>query len=39
MKVHFDKQPAYLRFEGNDIFVSSDGVLWYYFGTLVEDGE
>lgn len=39
MKVHFGEKPKYIRFEGNDIFVSFDSVYWIYYGTLDEDGE
>lgn len=37
MKVHFGKEPKYIRFEGNDIFVSFDLVYWIYGGTLNEE--
>lgn len=34
MKVHFGEKPKYIRFEGNNIFVSFDSAYWIYFGTL-----
>lgn len=35
MKVHFEEEkPIYIRFEGNDMFVSVDSVYWIYYGTL-----
>lgn len=37
MKVHFGEKPKYIRFDGNDIFVSFDSIYWIYYGTL--DGE
>lgn len=37
MKVHFGKKPKYIRFEGNDIFVSFDSSYWIYCGTLDEE--
>lgn len=36
MKVHFGKEPKYIRLEGNDIFVSFNSVYWIYCGTLDE---
>ena len=40
MKVHFEEEkPTYIRFEGNDMFVSVDSVYWIYYGTLDEDGK
>lgn len=39
MKVHFGEKPKYIRFEGNDIFVSFDSVYWIYCGTLDEKKE
>ena len=40
MKVHFgEEKPKYIRFEGNDMFVSFDSIYWIYYGTLDEDGE
>lgn len=37
MKVHFGKEPKYIRFDGNDIFVSFDSVYWIFCGTLDEE--
>ena len=37
MKIHFGKKPKYIRFDGNDIFVSFDSIYWIYYGTF--DGE
>lgn len=39
MKVHFGKKPKYIRFDGNDIFVSFDSIYWIYYGTLDEERE
>ena len=40
MEVHFgEDKPKYIRFEGNDMFVSFDSIYWIYYGTLDEDGE
>ena len=32
-----DRKPKYIRFEGNDIFVSFDSAYWIYCGTLDEE--
>lgn len=37
MKVHFGEKPKYIRFDGNDIFVSFDSIYWIYYGTLDEE--
>ena len=40
MKVHFgEEKTKYIRFEGNDMFVSFDSIYWIYYGTFDEDGE
>lgn len=39
MKVHFGEKLKYIRFDGNDIFVSFDSIYWIYYGALDEDGE
>ena len=40
MKVHFEeKKPIYIRFEGNDMFVSVNSVYWIYYVTLDEEGD
>lgn len=39
MKVHFGEKPKYIRFDGNDIFVSFDSIYWIYYGTLDEEDE
>lgn len=37
MKVHFgEEKPKYIRFEGNDMFVSFDSIYWIYYGTRKE---
>lgn len=38
MKVHFGEKPKYIRFDGNDIFVSFDSI-YIYYGTLDEEDE
>lgn len=39
MKVHFgEEKPKYIRFEGNDMFVSFDSIYWIYYGTFDENG-
>lgn len=37
MKVHFGKEPKYIRFDGNDIFVSFDSIYWICCGTLADE--
>ena len=37
MKVHVGEKPKYIRFEGNNIFVSFDSAYWIYCGTLYEE--
>lgn len=37
MKVHLGEKPKYIRFEGNNIFVSFDSAYWIYCGTLYEE--
>ena len=39
MKIHFGKKPKYIRFDGNDIFVSFDSIYCTYYGTLDEESE
>ena len=40
MKVHFgEEKPKYIRFEGNDMFVSFDSIYWIYYGIFDEDGK
>lgn len=40
MKVHFgEKKTKYIRFEGNDMFVSFNSIYWIYYGTFDEDGK
>lgn len=38
MKVHLGEKPKYIRFEGNNIFVSFDSAYWIYCGTLYSIG-
>ena len=39
MKVRFGDKPKYIRFDGNDIFVSFDSIYWIYYGTFSEEDE
>lgn len=39
MKVHFGEKPKYIRFDGNDIFISFYSIYWIYYGTFDEEGE